>query len=122
MPTREFKNLSRGKHCDGVCDLCNNYSQFLFHGLGIFCKRCANNLSDNVMKKHKLVMRKDNIFLFEYCSVCHRREKVMYTINFGFCKDCMHKTGRKDTAMRKEEQTKDQQIARNLQRRFKPRV
>jgi len=113
MPVK-YKNPSAGKRCDGVCDYCGNYSEFIFHSFGTFCEKCCSN-----MKKFKV--RVPNFFKTDYCLLCHARPSYLWRVNYGFCRRCMHRIGVKTRIHRDEERKTTKRKLRKINKKIKYR-
>jgi hypothetical protein len=110
MPVK-YRNPSAGKKCDGVCDKCHKYSEFLFHNIGTFCEKCVSQIK-------KFRVRKTNFFKMDYCTICHKRPNYLYKINYGFCKKCLGKIGKRERSRRKEESFKNKRVTRRLHKKL----
>jgi len=115
----KFKNRSAGKNCDGVCDKCNNYSEFLFWNIATFCEKCVNRMSglQSMRVSKKLILPVDNSLRLDYCTMCNARPTKLLRVNFGICRSCLKKFGDKHKRTAKDEIEKTKDIMNNYRRK-----
>ena len=94
---KEYRNPNAGKKCGGRCEKCGRNADFLIHCMGVFCSECKDQWQDRIGKKaHKYFLKKSNLFNTEWCTLCRKRDKDMWSVNFSFCKGCLARLGLKN--------------------------
>ena len=117
----KYRNKSAGQKCDGVCDKCNNYSGLIIHNVSTFCQRCVDRLSGlehNMNIKRKLLLPVDNLMKLDYCTMCNARPIKLIRVNYGICRDCLKKFGRKYQRSSNEQLDKTKGILNRYRRKI----
>lgn len=114
---RTYKNPCAGQKAGGTCDRCRNDVDFLFHNLGVFCRKCTMKMSETLKQHKKFVAPAHNFLKLQYCENCHRRDATMYKVNFSFCRKCVKDVAHKFKVNRDEIQTETMDRIKRYERK-----